>query len=195
MLALAEVPGPEPGPGQVLVRVLGAATNFPDVLMRRGGGETLLVHAAAGGVGSGAVQLGKAAGARVIGVAGGTLSSQDYLSPRVVAGIGALAGQVSRALRSFTHRGLDRVLQWDLAHADRVVERLAGHMADASLRARVTDAASAAWRQVQAVAAQLPRQAVHGPSRPRLNLPSWMRALNSRCRVRVPGCPRVAGSG
>jgi NADPH:quinone reductase len=162
VLALAEVPDPEPGPGQVLVRVLGAATNFPDVLMCRGGyqvrpplpytpgielcgsvvaagpgvtgfapgdrviggpalpsgafaelalmnaagilpapdglddaeaaaffityqtgwfglhrrarlaaGETLLVHAAAGGVGSGAVQLGKAAGARVIGVAGG----------------------------------------------------------------------------------------------------------------------------
>ena len=162
VLALAEVPDPVPGPGQVLVRVLGAATNFPDVLMCRGGyqvrpplpytpgielcgevvsagpgvtgfaagdrvvggpalpsgafaelalmnaagilpapdglddaeaaaffityqtgwfglhrrahlaaGETLLVHAAAGGVGSGAVQLGKAAGARVIGVAGG----------------------------------------------------------------------------------------------------------------------------
>ncbi|MFD3463400.1 NADPH:quinone oxidoreductase family protein [Nocardia fluminea] len=34
-------------------------------------GETLLVHAAAGGVGSSAVQLGKAAGARVIGVVGG----------------------------------------------------------------------------------------------------------------------------
>jgi len=162
VLALAEVPDPEPGPGQLLVRVLGAATNFPDVLMCRGGyqvrpplpytpgielcgevlaagpgvtafapgdrviggpvmphgafaeltlmnsgtalpapdglddaeaaaffityqtgwfglhrrarlaaGETLLVHAAAGGVGSGAVQLGKAAGARVIGVVGG----------------------------------------------------------------------------------------------------------------------------
>jgi NADPH:quinone reductase len=162
VLTLAEVPDPEPGPGQVLVRVLGAATNFPDVLMCRGAyqvrpplpytpgielcgevlaagpgvtgfapgdrviggpalpsgafaelalmnaagilpapeglddaeaaaffityqtgwfglhrrarltaGETLLVHAAAGGVGSGAVQLGKAAGARVIGVAGG----------------------------------------------------------------------------------------------------------------------------
>src|SRR5437660_3300175 len=160
VLTLAEVPDPEPGPGQVLVRVLGAATNFPDVLMCRGGyqvrpplpyipgielcgevvtagpevtgvapgdrliggpiggafaeltlmnaatalpapdglddadaaaffityrtgwfglhrrarlaaGETLLVHAAAGGVGSGAVQLGKAAGARVIGVVGG----------------------------------------------------------------------------------------------------------------------------
>jgi NADPH2:quinone reductase len=160
VLRLAEVPDPEPGPGQVLVRVRGAAANFPDVLMCRGGyqvrpplpyvpgielcgevvaagpgvtgiapgdrlvggpvggafaeltlmnaatalpapdglddaeaaaffvtyqtgwfglyrraglvaGETLLVHAAAGGVGSGAVQLGKAAGARVIGVAGG----------------------------------------------------------------------------------------------------------------------------
>ncbi|GGU06030.1 NADPH:quinone oxidoreductase family protein [Streptomyces violascens] len=35
-------------------------------------GETLLVHAAAGGVGSAAVQLGKAAGARVIGVVGGS---------------------------------------------------------------------------------------------------------------------------
>jgi NADPH2:quinone reductase len=34
-------------------------------------GETLLVHAAAGGVGSAAVQLGKAAGAIVIGVVGG----------------------------------------------------------------------------------------------------------------------------
>ncbi len=34
-------------------------------------GETLLVHAAAGGVGSAAVQIGKAAGARVIGVVGG----------------------------------------------------------------------------------------------------------------------------
>jgi len=160
VLTLAEVPDPVPGPGQVLVKVLAAAANFPDVLMCRGGyqvrpplpyipgielcgevvaagpgvtgfapgdrliggpiggafaeltlmnaatalpapdglddaeaaaffvtyqtgwfglhrrarlaaGETLLVHAAAGGVGSGAVQLGRAAGARVIGVAGG----------------------------------------------------------------------------------------------------------------------------
>jgi NADPH:quinone reductase len=162
VLELVEVPRPEAGPGQLLVRVLAAAANFPDLLMCRGtyqvrpplpfcpgvelcgevveagpgvggysagdrvlgtavlphggfaeyavvdagralpapeglddaeaapfrvtyqtgwfglhrrarlaAGETLLVHAAAGGVGSGAVQLGKAAGARVIGVAGG----------------------------------------------------------------------------------------------------------------------------
>jgi NADPH2:quinone reductase len=162
VLELAEVALPEPGPGQLLVRVLAATANFPDLLMCRGtyqvrpplpftpgvelcgevvefsadvtgfrvgervtgsaglpsggfaeyalmnaartfpvpapldddeaapflltyqtgwfglhrrarlaAGETLLVHAAAGGVGSGAVQLGKAAGARVIGVVGG----------------------------------------------------------------------------------------------------------------------------
>ena len=162
VLRLDDVPEPEPGPGQILVRVLGAAANFPDLLMCRGqyqvrpplpytpgielcgrvvatgpgvtgiepgsrviggaltpygafaeftlmdarsalpapeslsdseaaaffvsyqtgwfglhrrarlaAGETLLVQAAAGGVGSAAVQLGKAAGARVIGVAGG----------------------------------------------------------------------------------------------------------------------------
>ena len=162
VLEMAEVPRPVPGSGQLLVKVLAAAANFPDVLLCRGtyqvrpplpfspgvelcgevvetgpgvtgfasgdrvigatvlpagafaeyalmdaartvpapaglddaeaapfhltyqtgwfglhrranlaAGETLLVHAAAGGVGSGAIQLGKAAGARVIGVAGG----------------------------------------------------------------------------------------------------------------------------
>jgi NADPH2:quinone reductase len=162
VMRLADVPDPEPGPGQVAVRVLASPANFPDVLMCRGqyqakpdlpftpgvelcgqvtvagegvdaftpgdrvlggavlphggfgefalmnaaetfpapkalddaqaaslyigyqtgwfglrrrarlrAGETLLVHAAAGGVGSAAIQLGKAAGARVIGVVGG----------------------------------------------------------------------------------------------------------------------------
>ncbi|MBP2472491.1 NADPH2:quinone reductase [Crossiella equi] len=48
-------------------------------LHRRAGldeGETLLVHAAAGGVGSAAVQLGKAAGATVIGVVGGPAKAE-----------------------------------------------------------------------------------------------------------------------
>jgi NADPH:quinone reductase len=161
-LTEADVPAPEPGPGQVLVHVLAVPVNFPDVLLCRGEyqvrpeppfipgveacgevvalgpgvsgpalgdrvvgtcvlphgsfaeealldaavalpappgmpvaqaagfviayqtgwfglhdrarlqpGETLLVHAAAGGVGTAAVQLGKAVGARVVAVVGG----------------------------------------------------------------------------------------------------------------------------
>ena len=162
VMRLDEVPVPEPGPGEVLLRVRAAGVNFPDAMLCRGQyqvrpplpftpgvelcgevvalgegvtglepgarvlgpaalpggafaefavvpaasvfpapealddaesaalhigyqtgwfglhrraalrpGETLLVHAAAGGVGSAAVQLGKAAGATVIGVVGG----------------------------------------------------------------------------------------------------------------------------
>ena len=36
VLHLDEVPVPQPAAGQLLVRVLGAAANFPDVLMCRG---------------------------------------------------------------------------------------------------------------------------------------------------------------
>lgn len=57
-------------------------------------GETLLVHAAAGGVGSAAVQLGKAAGARVIGVVG------DADKAKVALAMGRCrGGQTPRGLR------------------------------------------------------------------------------------------------
>src|SRR5450759_1028978 len=36
VMSLDEVPVPQPNAGQLLVRVLGAAANFPDVLMCRG---------------------------------------------------------------------------------------------------------------------------------------------------------------
>lgn len=163
-LSLDDVPVPQPGPGEVLVRVAAVAANFPDVLLARGQyqvrpelpfvlgiecvgrvaalgsgvdgfsvgdrivaskigvlaeyavlpasdvwaapdaltdaeasgltvayqtawfglhrraalqpGEWLLVHAAAGGVGLAAVQLGAAAGARVIGVVGSAAKAQ-----------------------------------------------------------------------------------------------------------------------
>ena len=103
------------------------------------------------------------ASARVLSyLPGGTLTGPGYLPPRAVAEMGTVAGQVSRALRYFTHPGLDRVLQWDLRYADRVVGRLAEHVRDEALRARVTDATARAWRQVQPLAGHLPRQAIHG---------------------------------
>jgi NADPH2:quinone reductase len=36
VLGLTEIDRPEPGPGQIVVRVLAAAANFPDVLLCRG---------------------------------------------------------------------------------------------------------------------------------------------------------------
>ncbi|MBM7505989.1 aminotransferase class III-fold pyridoxal phosphate-dependent enzyme [Agromyces aurantiacus] len=92
---------------------------------------------------------------------GGTLTGGAHLSPAVVARMGELAAHASLALAGFEHAGLDRVLQWDLRHADRVVGLLAHHHPDAAKRARVTDAAARAWTDVQAVAADLPLQAVH----------------------------------
>nr|WSX48346.1 NADPH:quinone oxidoreductase family protein [Streptomyces sp. NBC_00974] len=76
-------------------------------------GETLLVHAAAGGVGSAAVQLGKAAGATVIGVVGGKAKVRtaeelgcDLVIDRTEGGLESLVAQV----KEFTAgRGADVV--------------------------------------------------------------------------------------
>ncbi|MFP8962384.1 NADPH:quinone oxidoreductase family protein [Streptomyces nanhaiensis] len=68
-------------------------------------GETLLVHAAAGGVGSAAVQLGQAAGAKVIGVVGGPgkvavakeLGCDTVIDRRAADGVKGLAEAVKEA--------------------------------------------------------------------------------------------------
>jgi Ser/Thr protein kinase RdoA (MazF antagonist) len=161
---LAEGDGREAG----VLKIANPAFTMAEIGAQDAAAELL---AEAGGLRAGTVQHGPVtvitgsgpAIARVLRyLPGGTLTGPGYLSPRVVAGIGAAAGEVSRALRYFTHPGLDRVLQWDLRHADRVVERLAGHVRDTSLRGHVTDAAGQAWRQVRPLAGHLPRQAVHG---------------------------------
>ncbi|WP_067972535.1 NADPH:quinone oxidoreductase family protein [Nocardiopsis trehalosi] len=73
-------------------------------------GETVLVHAAAGGVGSAAVQLAKAAGARVVGVVGGPAKA------RVATDLGAdlvvdrHTTDIADAVKKFTDgRGADVV--------------------------------------------------------------------------------------
>ncbi|WP_237572144.1 aminotransferase [Mycolicibacterium lacusdiani] len=94
-------------------------------------------------------------------VDGGTYVDTGYLSPEIVSAMGTLAGRVSRALRDFTHPGLDRALQWDLRFGADVVHALAGHVADPDVRARLTVAATLAGERVAALADHLPRQAVH----------------------------------
>ncbi|MFI0779520.1 aminotransferase [Streptomyces sp. NPDC021212] len=92
---------------------------------------------------------------------GGALTGSQHLSPDTVAGMGAIAGQAGAALRDFAHPGLERVLQWDLQHANRVVARLADHIDDAEPRNAVRSASSDAWARVQKLAPELPSQAGH----------------------------------
>ncbi|MCC9707636.1 aminotransferase [Streptomyces sp. MNU76] len=92
---------------------------------------------------------------------GGTLSGPRHLSPGTVAGMGTIVGKVSTALRAFRHPGLDRVLQWDPQHADRVVAKLARHIGEPDRRAAVQTATAEAWAHVHRLAAALPSQAVH----------------------------------
>ncbi|MGA4798309.1 NADPH:quinone oxidoreductase family protein [Streptomyces lavendulocolor] len=73
-------------------------------------GETLLVHAAAGGVGSAAVQLGKAAGARVVGVVGGAEKAAVARELGCDAVIDRHGDDVVAAVKEFTGgRGADVV--------------------------------------------------------------------------------------
>lgn len=92
---------------------------------------------------------------------GGTLSGPRHLSPPTVAAMGRVAGRVSTALHAFHHPGLERVLQWDLRYADRVVGLLLEHIPEAARRTAVLAATAEAWTEVGKVGDQLPRQAVH----------------------------------
>ncbi len=92
---------------------------------------------------------------------GGTLLEAGYLSPTVSAGLGEVAGRVSRALAGFTHPGLDRILQWDLRHGADVVAELISHVSDAEHRTALANTAHQAWSRIAPLADDLPRQAVH----------------------------------
>jgi NADPH2:quinone reductase len=71
-------------------------------------GETLLVHAGAGGVGSAAIQLGRAAGARVIATAGGAEKVQVCRDLGAELVIDYRAGDFVDAVKEFTDgRGAD----------------------------------------------------------------------------------------
>lgn len=92
---------------------------------------------------------------------GGTLLESGYLTSAKVAGLGDVAGRVSRALRDFTHPGLDRILQWDLRFGKAVVDELSSHVADEDLRRRLRTAAYEASSRISVLDAELPRQAAH----------------------------------
>ncbi|MDW5614355.1 MULTISPECIES: aminotransferase [Mycolicibacterium] len=92
---------------------------------------------------------------------GGTVSESGYLTPDSVAGLGDVAGRVSRALADFTHPGLDRILQWDLRFGMHVVDELSAHVGEPALRRRLQTAARDAWARIAPLDDALPRQAAH----------------------------------
>lgn len=100
--------------------------------------------------------------ARVIeNIAGRTLMGSGYLSPATVESMGALSAAVSLSLADFTHPASARVLQWDLRHAERVIDTLLPLEPDAGVRAIVQRAADAARAALAPVRDRLPVQAGH----------------------------------
>lgn len=81
---------------------------------------------------------------------GEPLDRAGHLAPVVLRAHGAMAARMARALEGFDHRGLDRVLQWDIAHARSVVAALAPFVADAPRRGLAESAVD------RAVAALMP---------------------------------------
>ena len=78
-------------------------------------------------------------------VAGEMFSDAGHVGDEVLARFGALAARVSAALATFDHPAADRSLQYDSRHAARVVERLAGSVADPLRRADATGLSDRAW--------------------------------------------------
>ncbi|AOX45890.1 aminotransferase class III-fold pyridoxal phosphate-dependent enzyme [Microbacterium sp. BH-3-3-3] len=100
--------------------------------------------------------------ARVIeNIAGRTLMGSGYLSPAAVESMGALSAAVSLSLADFAHPASARVLQWDLRHAERVIDTLLPLEPDAGVRAIVQRAADAARAVLAPVRDRLPVQAGH----------------------------------
>ncbi|KQY04061.1 4-aminobutyrate aminotransferase [Mycobacterium sp. Root135] len=100
--------------------------------------------------------------ARVIThVSGTTLMGSGYLSPATVARMGELAAKVSVALADLSHPASDRVLQWDLRHAERVIATLAPDESDTEVRQFASAVAESAQRRLDAVSSRLPTQLGH----------------------------------
>jgi len=95
-------------------------------------------------------------------LSGGSIDENIFLSPARAAALGDLAGRTCRALATFDHPGVDRVLQWDLRHSNRTVEVLSPHVTLALQREAVESAAASAWQLVADLADDLPMQVIHG---------------------------------
>jgi 4-aminobutyrate aminotransferase-like enzyme/Ser/Thr protein kinase RdoA (MazF antagonist) len=94
-------------------------------------------------------------------LSGSNFMGSDYLAPRVVARMGEIAGLVSTALADYSHPASARTIQWDLRHAERVIELLAQSEPDADVRDITLRAAAAGNRVLARVGDRLRTQVGH----------------------------------
>lgn len=94
-------------------------------------------------------------------VTGEMFSDAEYLGDQALGRFGAMAARLSRAFATFDHAAADRVLQYDSRHAARVVEHLAGSVADPARRREATRLSERAWAALAPLAGDLRVQVVH----------------------------------
>jgi 4-aminobutyrate aminotransferase-like enzyme/Ser/Thr protein kinase RdoA (MazF antagonist) len=86
----------------------------------------------------------------------------EHLAPPVLHSLGAAAAAMASALADFDHPEADRVLQWDVRHAEAVVAALAPGVRDPARREQVERAMAAAAPTLQRLGPALREQVIHG---------------------------------
>ncbi|MEN9895123.1 MAG: hypothetical protein RIR97_975 [Pseudomonadota bacterium] len=92
---------------------------------------------------------------------GNPLTRQKKLPVETIAGLGRIAGRISRALADFSHPGLERDLQWDARRGQAVFFHLAKSIPDQDIRARLSEAMGRAQSVIQPLAPAFKVQAIH----------------------------------
>ena len=93
---------------------------------------------------------------------GEAMVDAGYFAPVVLREFGSLAAASVNALAGLEHPGLDRPQMWDMRVAADEARTLLPSIADPALRARVSPVIAEAEGLLQAVAAELPVQPIHG---------------------------------
>jgi 4-aminobutyrate aminotransferase-like enzyme/Ser/Thr protein kinase RdoA (MazF antagonist) len=93
---------------------------------------------------------------------GGSLVDEGHLDASVIGELGRISATVAGGLADFSGAGLDRQLQWDMRNAEAVVEELIDRMPDPVRRDQVRQKSEAAANRLNAVAATLRVQPIHG---------------------------------
>jgi len=90
------------------------------------------------------------------------LASSREFSPETIAELGGLSGLVARELADFQSDGLDRLLQWDMRNAGKVIDLLIGSVTDGAKRELILTKSREALERLDRVSVGLRVQPIHG---------------------------------